>query len=394
MLRFLHTSDWHLGRSFHGRPDALKHRLQQARLDVLRAIGDLAEQREAAFVLIAGDVFDANDADDRTVTQACAELHRIACPVFIIPGNHDCCDGPASVWRRACFNQEQPAHVTLLDTEQPLRLTEFGRPDVVLLPAPLLARTVTRDTTDHWTADTGRADTGRADTGQDGTHTPEPLYRIGIAHGGVIDFDFSRDDTAGPDAAHRTLAPDRAEQAGLDYLALGDWHSQQPVTARTWYSGAPEPLRYQERDSGHTLVVEIDAPGATPRVEAVRTAATRWLNHSAHLTDAADTDALDAWFTGLDAPTTAMVRLVLSGTLPLPELNRAEAMLARHGDRLLELRLRGDGLRVTLTDDDLDALAGDGYLRSAVRQLRAETDGDDDSASAAREAIRLLSRLG
>src|SRR5690606_4469982 len=61
--------------------------------------------------------------------------------------------------------------------------------------------------------------------------------RIGLAHG-TLPIQQEMGEDAFP------IALDRAEQAGLDYLALGHWHSTlgHPPggNGRTWYSGTHE----------------------------------------------------------------------------------------------------------------------------------------------------------
>jgi DNA repair exonuclease SbcCD nuclease subunit len=50
---------------------------------------------------------------------------------------------------------------------------------------------------------------------------------------------------------------------GLDYLALGHWHSTQQGKAGTTtyaYSGAPEPVAVNQDGAGKVLLVELDAP--------------------------------------------------------------------------------------------------------------------------------------
>ena len=51
-MRFLHTSDWHLGKSLHG------HDLTDAQEVALDAVIDLASAREVDAFGIAGDFFD------------------------------------------------------------------------------------------------------------------------------------------------------------------------------------------------------------------------------------------------------------------------------------------------------------------------------------------------
>ncbi|MFD8014698.1 exonuclease SbcCD subunit D, partial [Streptomyces sp. NPDC059762] len=85
-MRFLHTSDWHLGRSFHrvGLLDA-----QAAFLDHLVAT---VRDREVDAVLVAGDVYDRAVPPLPAVELFDRALHRLAeagVPTVMISGNHD-----------------------------------------------------------------------------------------------------------------------------------------------------------------------------------------------------------------------------------------------------------------------------------------------------------------
>ncbi len=85
-MRFLHTSDWHIGKKLEGRD-----RLEEQRA-VLEEIVAIAEREEVDVVLVAGDVFDtylpSSDAEDLFYEMAMklADRKRL---VVIISGNHD-----------------------------------------------------------------------------------------------------------------------------------------------------------------------------------------------------------------------------------------------------------------------------------------------------------------
>ncbi|WP_141726499.1 metallophosphoesterase family protein, partial [Actinacidiphila rubida] len=85
-MRFLHTSDWHLGRSFH----------RVSLLDAQRAFLDhlVATVRATAVdaVLVAGDVYDRAVPPLAAVELFDDALHRLAdlgVPTVMISGNHD-----------------------------------------------------------------------------------------------------------------------------------------------------------------------------------------------------------------------------------------------------------------------------------------------------------------
>jgi len=84
-MRVLHTSDWHLGRSFHG-ADILDH--QRA---LVTWIADLAAERDVDLVVIAGDVYDRAVPSLAAVAlweEAVVRLTR-TCPIVVTSGNHD-----------------------------------------------------------------------------------------------------------------------------------------------------------------------------------------------------------------------------------------------------------------------------------------------------------------
>lgn len=100
-------------------------------------------------------------------------------------------------------------------------------------------------------------DDGRRHAGRRYPHRPRPWPYP----------EFSEDATA-----TNVIAPNRAALAGLDYMALGDWHGSVAVDARTYYSGAPEPDRFKHDRPGQAMVVSIAGQGAMPTTTAVTTA--------------------------------------------------------------------------------------------------------------------------
>lgn len=84
-MRFLHTGDWHVGKTLQGRSRAEEH--EAALADITR----IARDQKIDLTLVAGDLFDsASPAPDaeRIVFSTLMTLSEIA-PVVVIPGNHD-----------------------------------------------------------------------------------------------------------------------------------------------------------------------------------------------------------------------------------------------------------------------------------------------------------------
>ena len=87
LLRFLHTSDWHLGRSLYGRK---RYNEFSAFLDWL--IQTIQEEKVDA-LLLAGDVFDTSTPSNRAQELYYRFLCRVAASccrhVVVVAGNHD-----------------------------------------------------------------------------------------------------------------------------------------------------------------------------------------------------------------------------------------------------------------------------------------------------------------
>ena len=244
MLRFLHTADWQIGRAFNMVEGDAAALLRQARIDVIDRIGALAVAEDAAFVVVAGDVFDAEGLTNTALRAPLARMARFPqVDWYLLPGNHDP-DRREGIWDRL-ESLDLPANVRPVRQAAPV---DVGG-NAWLLPCPLLARAAADDPT-AWL---------------DGAETPPGAIRIGLAHGSIRDFGETEASLRAP------LDPDRADKAGLAYLALGDWHRAQRINARTWYSGTPEPDRFippgqaaQQIATGQVLSVSVAGPSAIP----------------------------------------------------------------------------------------------------------------------------------
>src|SRR3546814_10431393 len=161
----------------------------------------------------------------------------------------------------------------------------------------------------------------------DTAETDDHLIRIGLAHGSVRELLCEASEAANP------VAMDRDVRAGLDYLALGDWHGKLQVTDRTWYAGTPEPDRFRANEPGYVLNVTIEAPGAKPTVEPIAVAAYRWMEQTRDVMPGGVDDVSQ----GLDVPEAELARLVLrlelQGTIDLGTRTALDEALGDLGAR-------------------------------------------------------------
>jgi DNA repair exonuclease SbcCD nuclease subunit len=363
-MRLIHTADWQIGKPFRnfGEKESV---LRQARLAAIEAIGRLAQNEAAAHVLVAGDLYDTEAPSPKTLLEPMERMRSFpGVSWHVIPGNHDFHRGNG-LWDRARA-AGLPPNVHLHLTPEP---AELG-PEATLFPAPLRRKSEVNDLTE-W------MDEAPSAPGQ---------IRIGLAHGSVTGFDSDGE-------ANNPIAPDRARRAGLDYLALGDWHRTLQVGPATWYAGTPEADRFNSQELGQVLLVEIAGPGAPPTVSTRRTGAYRWVSQAEELSSADDLDGLEARLRLLPDLSSLLMRLDLRGTLDLTARADLERRLAALEAAMFWLEPDLAGLHVRPTLADLEKIDFDGVLREAAEMLRAEAENPAASTAERRRAEEALVQL-
>ncbi|MGW2473355.1 exonuclease SbcCD subunit D [Streptomyces sp. NPDC001665] len=255
-MRILHTSDWHLGRSFHRVPllDA-----QAAYLDHLVAT---VAAHEVDVVVVAGDVYDRAVPPLSAVQLFDDALHRLAAagvPTVMISGNHDSARrlgvGAGLIGRAGIHLRTDPAHcgtpVVIPDAHGDVAF--YGLPYL----EPALVKDVFRaERAGHEAVLTAAMDRVRADL----SARPDATRSVVLAHAFVAGgepSDSERDITVGGVAAVPAGVFD-----GVDYAALGHLHGCQAVTDRVRYSGSPLAYSFSEATHRKTMwLIDLDASG-------------------------------------------------------------------------------------------------------------------------------------
>ena len=365
-FRFIHSSDLHLGKRFSNLPEDIRGRLVEARHSAIEALAAAARNHGADHIFIAGDLFDTETPSERVWRQALTAMSATqGLRWWIIPGNHDSLAAEA-LWKRFCDEAAESVHI--IDEPQPVEVM----PGVTLLPSPVPSRFPGRDLTE-WMPDCA---------------TPEGNLRMGLAHGGVVTFG-SEDDR------RETIPIDRAGSAGLDYLALGDWHGFTNVADRTFYSGCPERDRFKHQGRGICLAVTIAGPGAVPRVDAVETGQFDWSEMELHLTP--EQDAVQAFASALPDSDIRrrdiLLQMSVSGWTRLPQRMALGTAIEHVMPEFAYFDVRESELMTECVAEDLDEIAASGALRVAAETLYEDARKDSVSDPDRRIASAALSRL-
>ena len=364
-MKFLHTADWQIGRVYGFEGESDDHdpaaAMAQARYDVVARIAGLATSEQVDAVLVAGDVFDRQALSDHSLRRLINAMTGYSGRWILLPGNHDAALAE-SVWSRLQRLAVLPANIELALEAGVMEYADAG---FAILPAPLTQRQTHDDLTDWF----------------DTAETSEGLIRIGLAHGSVTGILAEDIDSPNP------IGADRAVQARLDYLALGDWHGTRQIDARTWYSGTPEQDRFKDNDPGNVLLVEIDAPGALPRVTPKRIGRFRWRAQGVEINGSSDVEQLREQLQGLSE--TDVVRLHVQGLVDFASSEQLRMICEEARARAHVFESDLGELRLEPTAADLAAMQVDGALAEVVDELRGMQD-QGDQAAVANEALKLL----
>jgi len=348
-MRFIHTADWQLGMcAAQAGPRAAE--VRDARLTAARRVVELARAHAAEMILVAGDTFE-NHAVPRSLAQQAADiLGAFPGPVFLLPGNHDPWQ-PGSLWHHPAWRSHE--NIRIVEKREPISL-----PGAVLYPCPVFAAHSREDPT-AWIA----------------RHEDRATIAVGLAHGSLRGV--------GADDDH-PIDPAVVDRAGLDYLALGHWHSTFPDLsagpARAVFSGTHETTKFGERDSGNVLLVEIDGPGATPKITPLRTGILRWERIECELRSGDELDGLLERIEHWEQPERTLLEVELSGTISVEQRPTIERLCELAEARMLFFRCCDERLRPRPDDarwiDELPSAAWCEAARRLHRLACGAVDGD------------------
>ncbi len=295
-MRFIHTSDWHLGRTLHGED------LFDAHQKFLDWLVSQVQEHAVDAVLISGDVFDQAYAPARSIEQfsdALARLAEHAC-VIATPGNHD------SAVRLGYLSPLLRDQVTIIsrtaDAGRGVRVAGRDGHDAVIYPLPYLdpsdARRVLAEEFDgegvpiplarsHEAVTSAAMRRIRTDIDERRIAGSEPFATIVMAHAFVIGgqaSDSERDiRVGGVDSVPSGVFSD------VDYVALGHLHGPQQIGAPAVsegrapvirYSGSPLAFSFSEMNHHKSVcLVEVTARDGVTACTVLATPIARRLSH-------------------------------------------------------------------------------------------------------------------
>ena len=254
-MRILHTSDWHIGRTFHGSST------MDALADVLAALVAQVRAQDVDVVVLAGDVFDSATPAGPAYTllgDTLVALHDAGAAVIVTSGNHDSAARlgfQARLLRDGIHVMTDPVAIGL-----PVTISDADGP-VHFYGIPYLEPAIVRQ---HWPEAVLR------------TQAQTMAHAMELVRGGMVAnsgrsvaiahcFAAGVDATAGLEREVRQGGLDVVPLSvfeGPDYVALGHIHGRQRLSDRVRYAGAPLHYSFGEQDKPRgSWLVDLDADG-------------------------------------------------------------------------------------------------------------------------------------
>ncbi|WP_036504997.1 MULTISPECIES: exonuclease SbcCD subunit D [Nocardia] len=255
-MRMLHTSDWHIGRTFHG-VDLLA---DQAR--ALEAVAELVAAQQVDAVVVPGDVYDRSipSADAIAVCNKGFEAIRAAgATIVATSGNHD---SPTRLGALGSFAAAGGLHLrtSVAEVDRPVVLTDEHGP-VACYGIPYLEPEITRAELDVPQARSHAEilDAALARIRADRQRRGAPRTVV-LAHAFVVGAEATGSERSIAVGGVETVPLSAFE--GIDYVALGHLHSPQTLSESVRYSGSPLPYSFAERSHRKAVwIVDLDAGG-------------------------------------------------------------------------------------------------------------------------------------
>jgi len=339
-LKILHAADFHLDSAFEGLSAAKASRRRAEQRELLQNMEALVHREQVDLVLLSGDLFDSENSYRETGEELVASLRRMAVPVFIAPGNHDCYT-LRSPYARLNFPENVyifPENLISCAELQQVGIRVYGAAFTEKYSRPLM----------------------------ENFHAPED---------GMVNLLCMHGDVGVKDSPYNSISEEAIARSALHYAAFGHVHKASGLkkAGSTWYSwpGCPEGRGFDETGERYVNIVELSEAGCY-----LRQVSLSKRKYEIMEVDISNADALLAIHTELPDDTARdTYRIILKGeTERAPDIKRLRQNLA---GLFFELEIRDE----TRLRRDVWEAAGEDTLRGIfLSKLKARFDISNDES--------------
>jgi exonuclease SbcD len=255
-MKILHTSDWHLGRQFHGQS------LHEAHAECLAQIVQAVKDHQPDVLIIAGDIYDRAAPPASAVRQFNGFMEQVYSEtdtaIVLIAGNHDSGDRVAA--NSAMVDRRRVLIRGPLQANEPPLIVHDAYGPVAISALPFGNEYAARECFDDVSL-ASPADVLSAQVAAAKVHIPDHARWVIVAHGFVTSAAAS--DSERPLLVGGVETVPKEVFAVADYVALGHLHRPQALdNGRIRYSGAPMAFGFDEAgDVKSMALIDLGAAG-------------------------------------------------------------------------------------------------------------------------------------
>jgi len=362
MIQIFHIADLHLGLHFRNHPEA-QETLAEARYRTLQKVVNLANERKANILAIAGDLFDRTGMQVGEIQKTVQAVNQFeGNVVLVLPGNHDYITADSSLWDR--FKKEAKDHVVVLDKNEPFDLSGFGL-EAVVYPGPCRSKHSSENAI-GWVSEIEK---------------DPSLLHIGIAHGSIkgVSPDF--------DQQYFPMTVNELKTAGVDIWLMGHTHITWPEKPDKndiiFNPGTLEPDGFDCKHEGRAFLHTIDDQKKISS-EILSTGTYRFVQENEQINSPSDLEQLLKKY---EDPTFnhTVLDLTVTGKLDPDVYETWKQQRQNLRDAVLELKLNDTGVRRKVTAEQIHKEFPEG---SFPQLLLSSLSDSEDELQMAYELIR------
>lgn len=364
MIKIFHTADLHIGMKFSSYPDYIKGSLQQARLDVLMNMIQIANQENCNLFVIAGDLFDKiKGIDKKSISQAATYLESFQgeC-IVVMPGNHDYDNNLIELW--TSFNKDACDKLLYINDERPYDLNDYGL-NATIYPAPCHSK---------------HSKTNNIGWIKDHTMNQEQIH-IGISHGAINGI------SPDMDLNYYNMTMDELHNTPVDLWLLGHMHITYPFNSsvtseKVFNPGTPEPDGLDCRHKGNAWIINIDSDKKI-NANTVTTGTYKFIDKDYDIEHREDLDGILEELIS-DAPEKTIARINLKGRVNEDVFNYRQEVYKKVEQIIAYLIIEDSNLGIKITPEKIHKEFSEG---SFPQKLLLALSDDEDILQLAYELI-------
>lgn len=349
MLKILHTGDFHIGMVYGKQSTEVAQRYREARIEALQNVIRLADEEQCDYLVIAGDLFDHHPIHQVTVKvlqEVCQELEQCACPVLVLPGNHDYYQNEEDeLWKR--FKEYSSDKIILLN-----KCERYECENAVFYPCPCHDRH-SKENALAWL---------KEDIARCGDRP-----NIGIAHGALEGLSIDKE------GRHYLMTRQELEGCKMDVWLLGHTHVPEPkedyiTDCRIFNAGTHQQTDISDNSDGSVFIIEI-ADDCTITAKKVHTGVIFFVRKERKIQHGETLESvLDKVKAEIKEPKNTTLRLTLSGTLLSEDYEQKGSIYQKYKQEFLWVDFKDDALKREITGEMIEAETMEGSIERKLLQ--------------------------